>query len=89
MSHYSHRFARNVWLTNHATMAMARRGVDETTILQLIESGELVDKGDGHCWIHQELPGRMDNRICAAVVVAQAVVVKTVMVNWQAKEDAM
>jgi hypothetical protein len=87
MSHYSFRFACNVWLTNHANDAMAKRGVDESTILQLIETGELLDKGDGHCWIHQALPGRVDNRICVAVVLGQAVVVKTVMVNWQAKED--
>ena len=87
MIHYSFRFARNVWLTNHASEAMAKRGLDEAIVLQVIETGELLDKGDGHCWIHQALPGRVDNRICAAVVLGQAVVVKTVMVNWQTNED--
>lgn len=88
MTHYSFRFARNVWLTNHARAAMEKRGIDEKTVLQVLETGELLDKGDGHCWLYQELPGRSDNKICAAVVLGQAVVVKTVMVNWQAKEDA-
>lgn len=86
MSHFSERFARNVWLTNHAKAALLKRGLDEATLLGLIESGDIMDKGDGHCWIHQHLQHRSDNRICAAVVIDQSVIVKTVMVNWQIKE---
>ncbi len=88
MSHFSFRFARNVWLTHHARAALEKRGLDEAMVLQLIETGAILEKEDGHCWIHQSLPGRRDNRICAAVAISQSVVVKTVMVNWQLKEDA-
>jgi len=88
MNSFSARFARNVWLTRHARSALEKRGLDEETVLAVIETGEIIEKGDGHCWIHSSVQDREDNRICAAVVIDTAVVVKTVMVNWQVKENA-
>jgi hypothetical protein len=84
---YSNRFSCNVWLTQHAILAIQKRGLDVSTVLNLIETGDLQEKGNGHYWVHQYLPGRQDNLICAAVVIDQAVVVKTVMVNWQIQEN--
>ena len=87
MNFFSARFARNVWLTRHARSALEKRGLDEEMVLAVIETGEIIEKGDGHCWIHRAFQGRADNQICAAVVIDTAVVVKTVVVNWQAKEN--
>lgn len=87
MTSFSARFTRNVWLTRHARSALEKRGLEEETVLAVIETGEITEKGDGHYWIHSSVQDRTDNQICAAVVVDTAVVVKTVMVNWQVKEN--
>lgn len=84
---FSTRFSRNVWLTRHALWAIQKRELEVTTVLQLIETGEILEKGEGHYWIHQCLEDRRDNLICAAVVIDEAVVVKTVMVNWKIQEN--
>jgi hypothetical protein len=68
-------------------MALAKRRLDVAVVLRLIEHGSVIDKGAGHCWIHDVLAGRDDNAVCAAVVIDRAVVVKTVMINWQVKES--
>lgn len=86
MNHYSARFSRNVWFTHHAIAAMEKRGVAKETVLDVLETGDVIEKGEGHAWIFHGIPGRSDNLVCAAVVLGQAVVVKTVMVNWQRKE---
>ncbi len=48
MRHYSERFERNVWITSHAQTALIKRGLDEATQPGLIETREILDKGDGH-----------------------------------------
>lgn len=52
----------------------------------LIEQGSLVDKGDGHAWIYHHFPTRGDNLVCAAVLLGEAVIVKTIMVDWQQRQ---
>ncbi|QBQ56227.1 DUF4258 domain-containing protein [Nitrosococcus wardiae] len=85
---YSHRFKRQVWLTNHAIESMAKRGVVLDSVLDLIETGEIKPQEGAHAWIFKGYPERTDNLICAAVIVEQAVIVKTIMVNWTLREKA-
>ena len=66
---------------------MRKRGLNEETVLDVIETGAMMEKVSGHWWIHKNVESRQDNRVCAAVLVDQAVIVKTVMVNWQIQED--
>ena len=78
----SNRFQKMVWLTNHAIEAMAKRRVTLDEVKALIEQGNYLQKADDHGWISHHFEARNDNLICAAVVTAEAVIVKTVMVNW-------
>jgi hypothetical protein len=82
----SHRFGRTVWLTNHAIEAMAKRQVTLAEVKQLIEQGEYRAKSQTDGWIFKQFDARSDNLVCAAVVTKQAVIVKTIMVNWTERE---
>jgi hypothetical protein len=83
---HSARFGRGVWLTNHAIEAMAKRHLTLTEVRMLIEQGRVLNKGDGHAWISHHFKARDDNLVCAAVVLGDAVIVKTVMVDWQQRQ---
>jgi hypothetical protein len=39
-------------------------------------------------WVFTHIQERADNLICAAVVEQAAVVIKTVMVNWELEDEA-
>ena len=82
-SFYSSKYKKNVWLTNHAIEAMAKRKITLPEVKTLIESGSFksVEGSDG--WIFYNFPEREDNLICAAVVNDQAIIIKTVMIRWQ------
>jgi hypothetical protein len=80
---HSNRFAKTVWLTNHAIESMAKRRVALDEVQTLIEQGAFVQKSDGHGWIAYHFGARNDNLVCAAIVNDQSVIVKTVMVNWK------
>lgn len=49
----------------------------------LIETGMLKNKDDQHYWIYKEYVARNDNLLCAAVVAADTVIIKTIMSHWQ------
>lgn len=80
---HSRRFQRSLRITRHALKRMAERDITETLLLDLIETGTLTLKDQEHGWIFKHYPNRQDNRICAAVLLGQAVVVKTVMHHFQ------
>lgn len=84
---HSDRFGKQVWLTNHAIEAMPKRRVTLDEIKALIERGAYLPKADNHGWISHRFEGRNDNLICAAVVTGDAVIVKTVMVNWTVRSN--
>lgn len=65
---------------------MAKRHVTLAEIKTLLEAGRLLDKGGGHAWISHRFGDRADNLVCAAVLIGDAVIVKTVMVGWQLRE---
>lgn len=79
---YSHRFEKNVHLTHHVNDRMRKRDIDLSLLEDLIETGEILWKDETSAWIHKIYQNRDDNRICAAVVVKEDIVVKTVMINW-------
>ncbi|CAI10275.1 hypothetical protein p1B35 (plasmid) [Aromatoleum aromaticum EbN1] len=87
-SFFSKRFGKNVWVTNHARESMQRRDIDDATLEQLIEEGEIKRRDELNLWIFTQIQERADNLICAAVVEQAAVVVKTVMVNWELEDEA-
>ncbi len=64
----SSRFKGAIHITAHARKRMLERSIDDKLLFDLIETGELKFKDD--------------NLICAAVVVDQAVIVKTVMFHF-------
>ena len=84
---YSKRFGKPVWVTHHARESMGRRGVDMATLATLLEQGAIKRTDESHLWIYMDIPGRTDNLICAAAVEQAAVVIKTVMINWELEEE--
>jgi len=76
---YSDRFKLEVRLTQHARARMIERGVDEELLLDLVETGTAKYKDEHRLWVFKHYPERDDNLICAAVVIENALIVKTVM----------
>jgi hypothetical protein len=85
---FSKRFGKNVWITHHARESMLRRGVDAATLERVIEEGEIKRRDAMNLWVFKRIQGWPDNIICAAVVEQAAVVVKTVMINWELEDEA-
>ena len=79
------RFGLPVVLTEHARQRMAKRNISDALLLDIIDTGTVQDAGQGHFWLYKEVPGRSDNLLCAAVVMENAVVVKTVMHHWETR----
>lgn len=84
---FSRRFGKNVWVTHHARMSMQKRQVDDAVLEQIIEDGEIKPRDAEHFWVFKHVDGRSDNLICAAVVEQDAVVVKTIMINWELEDE--
>jgi hypothetical protein len=80
---HSTRFNRPVFVTRHAAQRMAERQVDEPLLLRVIDEGSLRYSDAVRVWAWLDVPGRDDNLICAALVLDDAVVVKTVMHRWE------
>jgi hypothetical protein len=80
------RFGKKVWLTNHAIESMAKRNVTLAEVKHLIEEGQYREKEASHGWIFHQFESRRDNLVCAAVANEQAIIVKTVMVNWKERD---
>ena len=85
---FSKRFGKNVWVTKHAHESMQRRNIDAATLERVIEEGEIKRRDELNFWVFMSIQERSDNLICAAVVEQAALVVKTVMVNWELEDEA-
>ncbi len=83
---FSQRFQKNVRLTHHVKARMEKRDISLELLLDLIETGDIRHKSETDLWIFRQYPVRPDNMVCTAVVVGQAVIVKTVMVDWTLEE---
>jgi Domain of unknown function (DUF4258) len=79
---YSQRFNKVIHLTEHAKNRMIERDISMELLSDLIETGQLNYKDDKHAWIAKHFQHRTDNLICAAIVIDQAVIVKTVMYHF-------
>ena len=86
-SFHSNRFDKIVWLTNHAIESMAKRQITLPEIKQLIEQGEYRVKEEPHGWIFHHFSTSRDNLNRAEEVEKQAIIIKTVMINWQERQD--
>jgi hypothetical protein len=84
---HSARFGKAVVITDHARARMAERGIDETMLSDLIETGDLKRIDDQHLFVHKHFAARHDNLVCAAAVEEEFLVIKTVMVNWTLREQ--
>jgi len=80
---FSARFQKRVYLTRHAETRMQQRLISEEVVTDLIETGMLKYKDDQHFWIYKEYVARNDNLLCAAIVAADTVIIKTIMSHWQ------
>ncbi|MGQ4880020.1 DUF4258 domain-containing protein [Billgrantia sp. LNSP4103-1] len=83
---YSHRFSRYVHVTRHARERMAERDITESLLLELLERGSTRYKDPERLWIALNTKGRRDNLICAAVVLEDKLVVKTIMHHFRWEE---
>ncbi len=65
---------------------MTQRGIPETLLVDLLESGQSRYKDGTRLWIAKTVEGRDDNLICAAVALEDYLIVKTVMhhFRWEA-----
>ena len=84
---FSQRFHKNVWITNHARESMEKRNIDKSAIMEIINNGDIKQRDEIHLWVYKHIEGRTDNLICAAVIEQQAVIIVTVMTNWELEED--
>jgi len=76
---FSNRFQRTIQVTRHAHARMVERNIDDATLLDLIETGTAKYKDASHLWLFKDFALRQDNLLCAAVVLENVLVVKTVM----------
>ncbi|NIC04187.1 DUF4258 domain-containing protein [Halomonas sp. DX6] len=76
---YCQRFARYVHVTRHASERMAERRINRALLTELLEKGETRYKDSERLWIAMSVADRQDNLICAAVVLEDKLVVKTIM----------
>jgi len=84
---YSQRFQKNIRLTHHVKARMDKRDISLEQLLDLIETGDIKSKSETDLWIYKGYTECSDNLVCTAVVVGQAVIVKTVMVDWILEES--
>jgi hypothetical protein len=77
------RFGLPVVLTEHARLRMSERDINETLVLEIIDTGTLKDAGSSHFWLYKHMADRADNLLCVAAVIENAVVVKTIMHHWE------
>lgn len=66
---------------------MLKRKVSQTELINLIETGDIKCKSENHWWFYKDFPDRGDNLVCAAVQKTQALIVKTVMINWRYEDE--
>lgn len=65
---------------------MQSRNVGADLVLKIIDTGYLRYSDPVRLWAWLELPDRQDNLLCLALVLEDAVVVKTVMHHWEVIE---
>ncbi len=82
---FSQRFDRQIFLTEHARQRMLERDIADERLVDLIESVEIRHQDETRLWITKSHTDRQDNLLCAAVVLENQLVVKTVMHHLEIK----
>ena len=77
------RFNRPIVVTRHAAQRMAERSVPDALLLRLIDEGDTRYSDESRLWAWLNVAGRDDNLLCLALVLENAVIVKTVMHRWE------
>ncbi len=80
---FSQRFGRQIIATAHARQRMSERNIADERLVDLIESGEIRHKDETRLWITKSYADRQDNLLCAAAVLENQLVVKTVMHQFE------
>lgn len=80
---HSTRFKRDVHITRHAWERMQQRGIGEAQLNELLETGDTRFKDETKLWVAKAFTQRSDNLICAAVVLEDQLIVKTVMHHFE------
>lgn len=80
---WSERFQRQVWLTHHALTRAIERNMSLDLIIEIIETGTFMEREAGHCWIWKSIDSRHDNLLCVAALLADALIIKTVMHHFE------
>ncbi len=83
----SKRFSKSVQVTYHARQRMQERLISFELLKDLIETGNATYKDERRLWLSKAYPDRDDNLICAAVVLEDELVVKTLMHRWELQEE--
>jgi hypothetical protein len=83
---YSYRFTRPIKVTQHAHQRMEERAVSEALLLDLIETGDVRHKDESRIRLARYYEDRADNLICAAAVLEQNIVIKTLMHHFPWEE---
>ena len=65
---------------------MRARNVTQELVLLIVDTGFVRYSDSSRLWAWLEVPGRADNLLCLALVLEDAVVVKTVMHHWEVIE---
>lgn len=66
-----------------AQMRMDERGINDTLLLDVIDSGETRYWDATHLWVFKDFSERSDNLLCAVLVLEDRLVVKTVMHHFE------
>jgi hypothetical protein len=80
---FSARFSRPVIVTRHAQQRMQQRDIPAELLLRIIDTGQVRYSDEVRLWAWLDVAGRSDNLLCVALVLEDAVVVKTVMHHWE------
>jgi hypothetical protein len=83
---FSQRFQRPLIITRHAAERMRARNVTQELVLMIVDTGFVRYSDPARLWTWLEVPDRDDNLLCLALVLEEAVVVKTVMHHWEVIE---
>jgi hypothetical protein len=76
---FSQRYGLPVRVTRHARGRMVERHIDDTRLLDLIETGTERRRDASHLWLFKSYDDRADNLLCVAAVIQDGLVIKTVM----------
>ncbi|MCX7110585.1 MAG: DUF4258 domain-containing protein [Proteobacteria bacterium] len=82
----SARFQLPIQIARHAKERMVERGISDVVLFDLIETGTAKHKDETRLWLFKHYPERDDNLICAAAILEDSIVIKTVMHHFQLEE---